>query len=35
MTRFIFQVEELDELNSITHAWIKFNYGLTQAQKTF
>ena len=25
---------QLDELDRITHAWIGFNYSLTQAQKT-
>ena len=34
---FFFQDEEifiqLDELDKITHAWIGFNYSLTQAQK--
>ena len=29
------QLDELDELDRITHAWIGFNYSLTQAQKTF
>ena len=29
------QLDELDELNTITHAWIGFKYSLTQAQKTF
>ena len=28
------QLDELDELDKITHAWIGFNYSLTQAQKT-
>ena len=28
------QLDELDELDRITHAWIGFNYSLTQAQKT-
>ena len=26
---------ESEELNRIIHAWIGFNYSLTQAQKTF
>ena len=34
-----FQNEEifiqLDELDRITHAWIGFNYSITQTQKTF
>ena len=29
------QLDELDELDKITHAWIGFNYSLTQAQKAF
>ena len=29
------QLDELDELDRITHAWIGFNCSLTQAQKTF
>ena len=29
------QLDELDELDRITHAWIGFNYSLTQVQKTF
>ena len=29
------QLDELDELDKITHAWMIFNYSLTQAQKTF
>ena len=29
------QLDELDELDTITHAWIGFKYSLTQAQKTF
>ena len=29
------QLDELDELNSIIHAWIEFNYSLTQARKTY
>ena len=28
------QLDELDELNRIAHAWIGFNYNPTQAQKT-
>ena len=27
------QLDELDELNRITHAWTGFNYSLTQAQQ--
>ena len=29
------QLDELDELDRITHTCIGFNYSLTQAQKTF
>ena len=29
------QVDELDKLDRITHAWKGFIYSLTQAQKTF
>ena len=29
------QLDELDELERFTHAWIIFNYNLTQAQKIF
>ena len=29
------QLDELDELDRITHVWIGLNYSLTQAQKTF
>ena len=29
------QLDELDKLDRITHAWMAFNYILTQAQKTF
>ena len=29
------QLDELDESDRITHAWIGFNYGFRQAQKTF
>ena len=29
------QWDELDELNTIIHAWIGFSYSLTQVQKTF
>ena len=29
------QLDKLVELDKITHAWIGFNYSLTQAQKTF
>ena len=29
------QLDELDELDSVTHEWIGFSYSLTQAQKTF
>ena len=29
------QLDELDKLDRITHAWIGFNYSLTQAQKAF
>ena len=29
------QLDELDEFDRIIHAWIGFNYSLTQAQKTF
>ena len=29
------QLDELDELDRITHAWIGFNYSLIQAEKTF
>ena len=29
------QLDELYEIDNITHAWIWFNYSLTQAQKTF
>ena len=28
-------LDELDELDKLTHAWIRFNYSLTQAQNTF
>ena len=28
------EVDELDELNRIIHAWIQSNFSLTQAQKT-
>ena len=28
------QLDELDELDRITHAWIGFNYSFTEAQKT-
>ena len=28
------ELDELDELDRITHAWIEFNYSLTQAQNT-
>ena len=26
---------ELDEFDKIVHAWLRFNYSLTQGQKTF
>ena len=29
------QLDELDELDRITHAWIGFNYSVTKVQKTF
>ena len=29
------QLDELEELDRITHAWIGFNYSLKQGQKTF
>ena len=29
------QLDELDESDRISHAWIWFEYSLTQAQKTF
>ena len=29
------QIDELDELDRITHAWIVLIYSPTQAQKTF
>ena len=29
------QLDELSELDRITHAWIGLNYNLTQAQKPF
>ena len=29
------QLDELYEIDNITHEWIGFNYSLTQAQKTF
>ena len=29
------QLDELDELDKVTHAWIGFNFSLTQAQKPF
>ena len=29
------QLDELDDLDRITHEWIGFNYSLIQAQKTF
>ena len=31
----VVQWDELDELDKITHAWIGFNYSLSQEQKTF
>ena len=29
------QLDELDELDRITHAWIGFHYSLIETQKTF
>ena len=29
------KLDEFDEFDRITHAWIGFNYSLTQAQETF
>ena len=29
------QLDKLDELDRITHAWITFNYSIILAQKTF
>ena len=29
------QLDELEEFDKTTHAWIGFNYSLTQAKKTF
>ena len=29
------QLDELDEVDRITHEWIEFNYIVTQTQKTF
>ena len=31
----LFQLDELDELDRITHACIGFNYSVTQTQETF